>query len=80
MDLMARAVDRIFDPSAVRLSFYANRTTMSNLRIQARKESSNVLSVESGLNQFGKTIHTLTYLGVPIRMMDTLILTESQVV
>lgn len=80
MDMMARAVDRIFDPSAVRLSFYANRTLLSHLRIQARKESNNVLSVETGLNQFGKTIHTLTYLGIPIRMMDTLVLTEARVV
>lgn len=80
MDMMSRAIDHIHDQNSVNLSFYANRTVLSHLRIQARRESNNVLSVEKGVNQFGKTIHTLTYLGIPVRLMDTLVNTESQVV
>lgn len=80
MDMMSRAVDHIHDQSSVNLSFYANRTVLSHLRIQARRESSSAVTVEKGLNQFGKTIHEISYLSIPVRVMDTLVNTEAQVV
>ena len=80
MDMMSRSIDHIHDQDSVNLVFYANRTVLSYLRIQARRESNNTLSVEKGLNQFGKTIHTLTFLGIPIRLMDVIVNTEAQVV
>lgn len=80
MDMMSRAIDHIFDQNSVNLSFYANRTVLSHLRVQARRESNNVLTIEKGLDQFGKTIHTITFLGIPVRLMDTIVNTEAQVV
>ncbi len=80
MDLMSRSIDHIHDQSSVNLSFYANRTALSYLRIQARRESNNAVTVEAGLNQFGKTIHEIRFLGIPVRIMDTLVNTEAQVV
>jgi len=78
--LMSRAIDRIPNPNGVRLTFYANRTVMSHLRVLAMEKTNNVLSIEAGLDQFGRRImNDLSFLGIPVRMVDSLLETESLV-
>ncbi len=76
--LMARAIDRIEDMSG-NLSFYVNRTVASHLRIIGLDKSSSAVTIEPAINQFGKTIHELRFLGVPVRIVDRLTNAESLV-
>lgn len=77
--LMSRALDRIPTPNGVRLAFYANRSVLSLLRVAAMEKSSSAIAIEAGLNQFGQTIHTTKFLGVPVRVSDALTNTEAVV-
>jgi hypothetical protein len=77
--LMSRAIDRLPSLSNVTPVFYANRTIISLLRIAALDKSQNALSVESAVNQFGQTIFTTTFNGIPVRIVDALTETEAQV-
>jgi len=78
--LMSRAIDRIPNPTGVRLTFYANRTVMSHLRVLAMEKATNVLGIEAGLDQFGRRImNDLSFLGIPVRMVDSILETESLV-
>jgi len=78
--LMSRAIDRIPALGMGKPVFYANRTVMSHLRVLAMEKTTNVLGIEEGLNQFGQRIQTgLTLLGIPIRICDSLLETESLV-
>ena len=65
---------------SVKPCFYANRTTLSHLRVQARRSSNSAVTIEEGLNQFGKTIKTVHFLGIPVRLQDVLTVAESRVV
>lgn len=78
--MLSRAIDRIPSTANVKLSFYANRTVLSNLRIAALDKSQNALAVQPALNQFGDTIFTTTFNSIPIRLVDRLIETEARVV
>lgn len=78
--LMSQATDRIIKPSTVKQAFYCNRTIASHLKLIAMEKTTNVLAIEPGLNQFGESIHTLRFLGIPIRIVDAIINTEAQVV
>lgn len=77
--LMARAIDRLPSISGVRPAFYVNRTVASHLRIAALEKVSSVLSIESGLNQFGDNIHMLKFMGVPVGISDAISNAESLV-
>lgn len=78
--LMSRAIDRIPSLGMGRLAFYANRTVMSNLRVAAMEKSNSVLSIEQGLNQLGQNIQGgLKFMGVPVRICDSLLENESVV-
>lgn len=78
--LMSRALDRIPSPGLGRMAFYTNRTVMSNLRVAAMEKSINTLAIQDGLNQFGQKIQSgLSFLGVPVRMCDSIIETEGLV-
>lgn len=77
--LMSRAIDRLPKLSGVKPVFYANRSVLSLLRVVALDKSNSVLSIEPGLNQFGQNIHTVRFLGIPVRLVDALTITESQV-
>jgi hypothetical protein len=77
--LMSRAIDRLPSLSNVKPAFYANRTVLSHLRILAQDRSNNVLDIQKGLNQFGETIFTTTFLNIPVRIVDRLTETETQV-
>ncbi|HXF44852.1 MAG TPA: hypothetical protein VNK91_01920 [Burkholderiaceae bacterium] len=78
--LMARAIDRIPAMGMGKPVFYANRTVMSHLRIQALNKSNSAVAFSEAINQFGERIQTgLTFLGIPVRMVDQLLETEAAV-
>ena len=77
--LMARAQDRLPNISAVKDCFYVNRTVASHLRLAALEKSSSAVTIEPAINQFGKSIHLLHFLGTPVRIMDTILNTEALV-
>lgn len=77
--LMSRALDRIPNLNGCRPAFYMNRTVYSMLRIQALGKSSNAVTIEKGLNQFGNPSSWASFEGVPLRRCDQLLNTESTV-
>lgn len=77
--LMARAIDRIPAMGMGNAAFYMNRTVHSMLRIQAMNKTSNVLSIEQGLNQFGKPHSWTAFDGIPLRKTDGILNTEAAV-
>jgi hypothetical protein len=80
IEYMSRAIDRIQGPRG-KLAFYAARTPKSILRVQAMNKSTNALSIEQGLNQFGQQIPggELRFLGIPVRTADGILYTEALV-
>lgn len=79
INLMSRAIDRLPTLRGIKPVFYMNRTIASLLRVAALNISTSVLSIQEGLNQFGETIFTMRFLGIPIRIVDQLTSAESQV-
>ncbi len=78
--LMSRSIDHIPNMESAKMVFYANRTTLSHLRVAALDKSNSAVTIEPALNQFGKTIHQMMFLGVPVRLVDRLVETETRVV
>lgn len=80
IEYMSRAIDRIQGPRG-KLAFYAPRTVKSILRVQALNKSTNALSIEQGLNQFGQQRPggAVNFLGIPVRTVDALVNTEALV-
>lgn len=78
--LMAKSIDRIPSLGMGRPAFYMNRTMASMLRIQALATSGAYLGIEKAINQFGQTIFQLQFLGIPIRITDQLVFTETALV
>lgn len=60
--------------------FYMNRTCHNALAKIALDRSQNVVTVETGVTQFGKPHQWLSFLGIPIRCVDKILNTEAQVV
>lgn len=77
--LMTRAYYRFVNIGAVRPAFYMNRTVHSGLAIASMDRSQSVVKVEEGLTQFGTPHSWLSFLGVPLRRVDAILNTESQV-
>lgn len=77
--LMARAYYRLVNIAGVRPAFYMNRTVHSGLAISSMDRSQNVVKVEEGLTQFGTPHSWLSFLGVPIRRVDSILNTEAAV-
>jgi hypothetical protein len=77
--LMARLIDRLPDLTSVTPVFYVNRTVASHLRVMALARSTSALSIQESLNQYGKTIHEMRFLGIPVRITDAILNTESVV-
>jgi len=77
--LMARAIDHIPKGNSGNMAFYVNKTVASHLRIMAMDRSTGAVTIEPAVNQFGKTIFQLMFLGVPVRIVDALVLDESVV-
>lgn len=80
MKLMSRAIDRLPSTSNVTMSFYANRTIVSLLRVAALDKSNSAVVVEEALNQFGQTIFTTRFNGIMVSIVDALTETEARVV
>jgi hypothetical protein len=78
--LMSRAIDHIPAIDTVKAAFYVNRTLASHLRVAALDKSNSAVTIEEGLNQFGRTIHQLKFLGIPVRLQDVLTVAEARVV
>ena len=78
--MMARAVYRIPNMTMGRCAFYMNRTVHSGLALAAMDKTSAVLNINEGLSQFGKPHSWLSFLGVPLRKVDSLLNSESRVV
>lgn len=80
VELMLRAINRIPNRGVGKMAFYANRTITSMLMIQAyNKSAPGVLSIENAISQFGHDIHTLRFMGIPVRTSDSLIEAEAVV-
>lgn len=78
--MMARAIDRVPAMGMGRAAFYANRTIMSLLRIQALQKSTSALGIVDAISQFGRPGKNLDFLGIPVRKCDQLLNTEARVV
>ena len=77
--LMARAIYRIPNMTMGRCAFYMNRTVHSGMALAAMSQTSAVLNINQGLTQFGQPHSWLTFLGVPLRKVDSLINSEALV-
>ena len=77
--MMARAMYRIPNLSMGRAAFYMNRTVHSGLSVAALDKSSAVLKINDGLSQFGTASSYLSFLGVPLRRVDSLINAEARI-
>lgn len=77
--LMSRALDRVPNLTACKPVFYMNRTIYSFLRLQALNKSNAALAVEKALNQFGTPTTWLSFEGVPLRRVDQILSTETQI-
>ena len=77
--LMSRMRSRIPSWGGIKPVFYVNRTVQEMLMVQGLDKSQNILSVQDGLNQFGELYKELRFLGIPIRIIDQLLTTESAI-
>ena len=77
--LMARAIYRIPNMTMGRCAFYMNRTVHSGMALAALDKSNAVLNINQGLTQFGQPNSWLSFLGVPLRKVDSLVNTEAVV-
>lgn len=76
---LSRMRSRIPNWGSISPAFYMNRTLQSMLMIQALDKSQNALGVTTGLSQFGRLETGLNFLGIPIRVCDQLLNTESAI-
>lgn len=76
MDL---AISHIPNLDGVNLAFYANRTVLSHLRQMALDKSTQAVTIEKAQGQFGKTIHETRFHSIPVRKVDRILNTESQI-
>lgn len=74
IDIMIRMMNRIPTMGMGRPAFYMNRTLREMLMIQAKDQAKNVLAIKEGAEQF-----TTGFLGIPVRVVDQLALTEAVV-
>jgi hypothetical protein len=77
--MMSRAIDRLPRLAGIKPSFYANRTLLSHLRVVAQEKSSSAVTITEATNQFGESIFTTRFLGIPVRLVDALTEAEAQV-
>lgn len=77
--LMSRAIDHLPSVTNCKPCFYAPRTALSHLRVAAMDKSQSAVTIEPAVNQFGKTIQQMMFLGIPVRIVDALTVSENQV-
>lgn len=79
IEFFARALNRLPNRGMGKLAFYVNRTVSSMLMLQALNKSTNALSVQDSLSQFGHNIHEIRFMGIPVRTVDSILETEATV-
>lgn len=77
--LFQQAIDLIPALARGRAAFYTNRIVAGALRDQAASRTGNVLTVEAGQTQLGTNIVNQRFLGVPLRVNDALLNTETAI-
>jgi hypothetical protein len=77
--LMLRAIFKVPNLAMGKAAFYMNRSVAQMLPIQGLNTSSNAVKVQEAINQFGKPIVGMSFMGVPIRLSDQLIVTEARI-
>ena len=77
--LMARSIDHLPNGPGTNANFYCNRTVASHLRIMAMDRSTGAVTIEPAINQWGETIHQLTFLGIPVKLVDRITNAEAEV-
>lgn len=90
--VMAEALTKIPAMGMGRAAFYANRTVKGMMSVQGVKRLGGFLTVTEAANQFGKMAPgsvagsgtgisggQVSFLGVPVRTVDQLLLTEAQI-
>ena len=78
--LMSRAIDHLPSQTSVNPVFYVNRTVASHLRVLGLSYNSSAVTIEPSLDQFGKSIYEMRFLGIPVRLNDVQTNTEARVV
>lgn len=84
-NLMIKAMARVPVMGKGTAVFYANRTVKEMLSIMAMNKATNVLSIQEGYNQLGQVSPgsvgngVLKFMGIPIRTVDQLLITEARV-
>lgn len=77
--LMMRAIARIPNFNMGRAAFYANRSIQEGLMIQALEKSSSALGIKEAMTQFGTSMNQLSFMGIPVRGVDQLSISETLV-
>lgn len=86
IDMMIRAMAHIPNIGKGRAVFYGNRNITTALPIMAKQSASNVLAIQPGVQQFGTVqpgfagAGDLSFLSVPVRVVDRLLNTEARIV
>jgi hypothetical protein len=75
--VMSRAIDRLPSRGLCNPVFYMSRTPQSWLRVQALAKSNAAIAIDPAINQFGRQIGDLSFLGIPIRTCDQILETEA---
>lgn len=70
--LMAKARGNVPSLTGANFAYYVNRRVANMLQIIGLEKSSSAVTVQEGLNQFGETIFTTRFLGIPVRLVDQL--------
>ena len=77
---MAEATYRLPNIGKCRPAFYVNRTTHAALSRMAMEKHTAAVTTQPGLSQFGTSRQYMSFLDIPIRRCDALLLTEEIVV
>ena len=76
---MAESIYRLPNPGMCKPAFYMNRTVHSALSRMAMEKQIGVLTIEQGLSSFGTARQYLSFMGIPIRRVDSIINAEGRV-
>lgn len=76
---MSQAIDKIPPSGMSRLVFYCNQSVRAMLRVKMLAKSNVFLSLEDLKGAAGIPRPTLTFMGIPVRRVDKLSLTETRV-
>ena len=79
VSLMSQSIARLPAIRSVTPVFYVNRTVAAHLMQMAMDVNSSFVGFKDARNQFGEDIHQLTFMNIPVKIVDRLLNTESAV-